>query len=194
MSLIGQWPDPIATESFTVAFLLHRVEENSQIGLTPLQVNKLAYIFHGWTLGIKDLPLFNNTTQQIQAWRYGPVVVGIYNLLKPFGRSPVTLEKIKNPPEVGDDLLAQYDDVVSEDVVGFMEENKDSTDHLNWLYDVYKGLGGSQLIDMTHEVGSPWDQCRARGLKKFGLFSGQNHIPDKVIRLYYRDFAKKYLN
>ncbi len=194
MSLNSRWYDPIATESFTVAFLLHKVEENNQIGLTPLQINKLAYILHGWTLGIKDLPLFNNTARQIQAWRYGPVVVGIYNLLKPFGRSPVTLEKIKNPPDIGDDLLVLYDDVVSQDVIGFMEENEDSTDHLNWLYDVYRGFGGGQLIDMTHEIDGPWDRCRARGLKSFGLFSGQNHIPDDVIRLYYKDFAKKHLS
>ena len=194
MSLNGEWRDPVATESFTVAFLLHKVQENNQIGLTPLQVNKLAYILHGWTLGIKDLPLFNNTKRQIQAWRYGPVVVGIYHLLKPFGNSPVTLEKIKNPPESSDDLLTQYDKVFSEDVIGLMKENEESTDHLGWLYDVYRGLGGGQLIDITHEVNSPWDQCRARGLKKFGLFGGQNHIPDEVIRLYYKDFAKKYLS
>ena len=137
MSLNGKWRDPIATESFTVAYLLHKAEVYNQIGITPLQVNKLAYILHGWTLGIKDLPLFNNTTRQIQAWRYGPVVVGIYHLLKPFGNSPVTLEKIKNPPEVNDDLLIRYDDVFSEDVIGFMEESKESTDHLDSICDIY---------------------------------------------------------
>ncbi len=192
MSLNGQWPDPIASESFTLAYLLRKSKEYNDIGITPLQANKLAYILHGWTLGIKDFPLFNNITSQIQAWRYGPVVVGIYHLLKPFGSSPVTIEKIENPPGISDgQLLRQYRNVVSEDVAGFMEENKESTDHLDELYDIYIEFDGNQLINMTHEVGTPWYQCRARGFEKLGLF-GQKHIPDSVIRLYYRNFAKKY--
>ena len=37
--------------------------------LTPLQVQKLTYLCHGWTLGLYSQPL---SRQQVEAWRWGP--------------------------------------------------------------------------------------------------------------------------
>ena len=37
---------------------------------------KLVYIAHGWTLALIDRPLVSD---QIEAWRYGPVIPGIYH-------------------------------------------------------------------------------------------------------------------
>jgi len=37
--------------------------------LTPMQVLKLAYIAHGWQLGLHGRPLIN---EPVEAWKYGP--------------------------------------------------------------------------------------------------------------------------
>ncbi len=183
---------PIASEAFTISFLLQRAIKNDSQGLTPLQVNKLAYILHGWTLGLLDRPLFDNSPKQVQAWRYGPVVVGIYYTLKPFGNNLVTLDKIKTRYQFNKDDPSRYDEVLSVNVDAFMQENKKTTRHLEWIYEIYAGFGGGALIDLTHEPGGPWDQCRARGLETLG-FHGENHIPDSVIGPYYKNFINSHL-
>jgi len=37
--------------------------------ITPMQLIKLVYIAHGWTLGLYDQPLIG---EQVEAWTYGP--------------------------------------------------------------------------------------------------------------------------
>ncbi|MCY4000360.1 MAG: DUF4065 domain-containing protein, partial [Bacteroidetes bacterium] len=62
------------------------IASHSGRNLTPMQLIKLSYIAHGWTLGISGEPLFNDT---VEAWRYGPVVPDIYHTYKEFGHSPI---------------------------------------------------------------------------------------------------------
>ena len=67
-----------------IAYLLKKAAEDKK-KLTPLQINKLIYLCHGWMLGILKKPLIENGVDQIQAWRYGPVVTEAYNMLKIWG-------------------------------------------------------------------------------------------------------------
>lgn len=194
MSGVSFGPDPIATEGIVVKFLLTRSANEQGLGFTPLKINKLAYICHGWTLAGLDHPLFNNTFGQIEAWKYGPVVVRIYDLLKPFGRSPVTLDKLANASKNGanrDLAHSDYESVIEANVDGVMNHNERLRKTLNWVFDVYSGFSGGELINMTHKRGTPWDQCRARGLGRLGLSSRGSHIPDQVIRSYYIDLGKR---
>ena len=187
-------PDPITTEPFVVAFLLNKAQTERPRGFTPLQINKLAYICHGWTLAGLDRPLFNNSYKQIQAWKYGPVVVGIYEMLKKFGRSSVTLNKLKesNIPNRGlSTYNNNFDSVIKQDVTDVLTQRPELSQALHWVFDVYAEYTGGELINMTHEPGSPWDQCRARGIERLFLASGGSHVPDNVIRSYYRDLGNR---
>ena len=185
---------PLATETITVAFLLRKAAENGPGSLTPLQINKLAFILHGWTLGLLDRPLFDNRSRQIQAWLYGPVVVGIYHLLKPFGNAQVSVDRVKVRWESSNDHRQSYGDVLSETATRFMQVNQESANHLDWVYEIYSDFGGGQLMNLTSETGGPWDQCRPRGLERFGLGQTQKHIPDTVIGPYFKDFVTKLLS
>ena len=49
--------------------------------LTPLHVNKLAYIAHGFTLAIYHTKLVN---EDVEAWQYGPVFPQLYYALRRF--------------------------------------------------------------------------------------------------------------
>jgi len=185
-------PDPYATEPFVVAFLLHRAQHKKAVGFTPLQINKLAYISHGWSLSGLDRPLFNNSNQQIQAWKYGPVVVGIYHMLKKFGRSHITLDNLKQPnnstKRSGHHNSALIP-IIEQDVDDVLMQYPELKKALDWVFNVYMDYTGSELINMTHRPGSPWDQCRSRGIENLFLTSGGKHVPDNIIRLYYKDLG-----
>ncbi|MCY4170268.1 MAG: DUF4065 domain-containing protein [Bacteroidetes bacterium] len=111
--------------------------------MTPLQVNKLAFILHGWTLGLLDRPLIDYSPKRIQAWRFGPVVVGIYHTLKHFGNNLVTIDHIKTRYQFGKDDTSKYEDVISVDIEEFMQKDTESTSHLDWVYNVYSDLDGA---------------------------------------------------
>ncbi len=44
-------------------------KENKEI--TPLKIQKLVYIAHGWFLAVTDKPLVDD--EFVEAWQYGPV-------------------------------------------------------------------------------------------------------------------------
>ena len=60
------------------------IEKSIEAGscLTPLEIIKLVYFCHGWMLGLYRRPLIK---QNVQAWRYGPVVADVYHCLKQHG-------------------------------------------------------------------------------------------------------------
>jgi uncharacterized phage-associated protein len=55
--------------------------------LTPLQLIKLVYIAHGWSLHyFPETPLLIEIPQ---AWQYGPVVPSLYSAVRRYGSSPI---------------------------------------------------------------------------------------------------------
>lgn len=98
--------------------------------LTALQLMKLVYIAHGFTLGIFARPLLED---DVEAWQYGPVMRRIYKQL-PGGQQPVGhLVGIES---------AQLD-----------AEEKQIVDD---VYRLYGNLSGLYLSNLTHANGSPW--------------------------------------
>ena len=49
------------------------------------------YYTQGWCLALADQPLFN---EQIEAWKWGPVIRSIYHQFKEFGNSPITKKAV----------------------------------------------------------------------------------------------------
>ncbi|MCY4223200.1 MAG: DUF4065 domain-containing protein [Bacteroidetes bacterium] len=108
------------------------IASHSGRNLTPMQLIKLSYIAHGWTLGISGEPLFNDT---VEAWRYGPVVPDIYHRYKEFGHSPI-VGRLKDLR----DSFTPYSFAIMERVV-----------------EVYGKYDGLYLSALTHKRDSPWD-------------------------------------
>lgn len=104
--------------------------------LTPMQLQKLVYFAHGWNLAITDGPLLN---EQVEAWRYGPVIPSLYHEFKRFGAGSITLG-----PE---DVEHAYQ--------GLDGHTRSLVDR---IWDVYGNYDGAQLSAMTHRDGTPWDQ------------------------------------
>ena len=59
---------------------------NSDRKLTPMEVNKLVYISHGWMLALHDESLIS---EKIEAWKHGPVIPSLYHKFKMYGAEPI---------------------------------------------------------------------------------------------------------
>lgn len=103
--------------------------------ITPMQLIKLAYIAHGWSLGLFGKPLLKDS---IEAWKYGPVIPVIYHKVKKFRDKPVKLSG--QAPRFDDD----HEQLISE------------------IYKVYKKWDGISLSHLTHLEGTPWHTVWSR--------------------------------
>ena len=143
-----------------VYFLRKAREERKE--LTPMQVQKLVYLAHGWHLAIEGEPLLD---EQVEAWQYGPVIPSLYHEFKYCGARP-----IKHIPE------SQF----------FPEGNLKPI--LDRVWEVYGDFSGSQLSTMTHKQGSPWHQVVREEYKGKNVPIGTD-IPRATIEEHFRQFA-----
>ena len=167
-----------------VAYLLEKAAEEAR-GLTPLQVNKLVYICHGWTLGILGLPLIDNSSDQIQAWKYGPVVQKVYTLLKRFGRHEVSYQdffELVGDFGIGTEVAKN---IISDKLNRLVPKEGKVDIVLKAVWESYKNLTGGQLIGITHAKNTPWSKHVKKSI--FGGVSHGVHIPDRTIKEYYRN-------
>ena len=105
-----------------------------QGGLTPMQLLKLVFLAHGWTLGLYRRALIGDL---IEAWKYGPVIPALYHDVKHF-RSAVITSLLKTAPR------EKLDEV--------------ECDIVRQVYQIYGHLTGPQLSTGTHEPDLPWDE------------------------------------
>ncbi len=98
---------------------------------------KLAYISHGWMLGLRDDVLLY---EPVEAWRYGPVVPSIYHRYKAFGGQPIDL----TPVDRSSALDSRQRSVI------------DAVD------DVYRDCSALELSSLTHRQGTPWHKTVSR--------------------------------
>lgn len=115
------------------------IELAEQVGkkLTPMQLIKLSYIAHGFSLAIFRRPLL---AESVEAWRYGPVIPSLYRRLKKYGSNDVSGPITQMFSSFSGDGLEQDDASLIEAV-----------------YKKYGSLNGIQLSHLTHRKGTPWD-------------------------------------
>lgn len=139
------------------------------VKLTPLQVIKLAYFSHGYTLALTDRPLI---TEKVEAWRFGPVFPSIYKSLKRYGGSV-----IPNMCYCGTSLMDQGSvnkrrEFLNDIIDG---ESREIIDH---VVSTYGNLSGHEMTALTHKPNTPWRQYY-----KEGVFHIK--IPNSVIKQHY---------
>jgi len=117
----------------TVADAILKLAKSKGKTLTPMQLVKLVYIAHGWSLGLRGRGLIRN---RIEAWQYGPVIPDLYHATKSYGRQPIPLDAIDEAVEAP----------LSPDDQRFVEQ----------VFDKYGHLDGISLSWLTHKAGTPW--------------------------------------
>lgn len=122
--------------SLTIAnyFLYLANRDNKPVSAMKLQ--KLVYYAHGWHLALTGKPLIN---EQVEAWRFGPVIPNIYHEFKHFGNSHIT--EFAREPNSGEAPFPQ---------------DESTKQFLDKIWKMYGNLTAIQLSNTTHEPGTPW--------------------------------------
>ena len=139
-------------------------------GITPLKIQKLVYIAHGWHMAFHghENPLIDD--EYAEAWQYGPVFASLYHEFKHRGRLPII------------DLATELDDDLNETKPGIPKSDKETRNLMDRIWEVYGDYSGFQLSEMCHRPGSPWDEAReaSNGRKNA-------HIDDEIIERHYKE-------
>jgi uncharacterized phage-associated protein len=67
--------------------------------IDPMKLQKLLYYCQGYSLGTTGRALFED---EIEAWKYGPVVRSVYKEYQRYRGSWIPLNLVASPPEMGD--------------------------------------------------------------------------------------------
>lgn len=130
------------------------------VRLTPMQLIKLVYLAHGWMLGLYGRPLIKD---EIQAWKFGPVIPDLYKQLRKYRAEPVT------------GRLA---------VPHFRPFDDEEEDIIQQTFEVYGRKSAAYLSSLTHRPGSPWDKVWQPDLWAV-------RIPDPLIYEYFSKQADR---
>lgn len=124
----------MAYDARSVANELLKMAKARGLALTNMQLQKLTYIAHGYSLGILHRPLVK---QPVEAWRWGPVIKDLYHALQRYGAGivtePIAIINMDSITETDRRLLAT-------------------------VLDAYSRFTGPQLSTMTHKKGTPWEE------------------------------------
>ena len=145
---------------------------NSSGNFTPLQINKLVFFSHGWMLGIHGRSLIK---EDVEAWKYGPVIPAIYHTFKRYGSESVKPDEYFSMSDGNLDCV--------KDALNKMFDEKDK-DIMDQVIDLYGPLSGARMIAITHADGSPWSTCYDSSLSYI-------KIPNGTIESYYKGELKK---
>ena len=154
--------------AISVACRILEMAKQRKDTVTPMQLLKLVYLCHGWMLGIYGRHLISD---EIEAWKYGPVIPSLYQAVRHFKSQPVEGlncdEGLKR---------AEFDET---------EENV-----IRQVYDKYGKKSGVALSSLTHIAGSPWD-ITVNKLDGMGGAISNNLIEEYYAR-HYQDSVEKH--
>ena len=146
------------------------------VKLDQLKLIKISYIAYGWVLAVLDEKLFS---EEIEAWKYGPVIPSLYHEFKKFGYDTIKGKSVRM------DVTDDFEVHVSVPEIPTSDERTRGI--LDIVWDVYKNYTGTALIRKTHQADSPWT----------AVYEPNVHdivIPDDLIKPHFEMKIRQYLN
>lgn len=146
-----------------------------------MQLLKLVYITHGWHMAAVGNLLF---TEEIQAWKYGPVVPSLFHEFKRYGSGRIDI------PAYAPIALANstdFADLEFEIEAPFLpEEDRETSKLIDWVWGAYGHLDGWKLSELTHKSGTPW-YVTVEKMKRenSGEWVSNLVIPNDLIKAHY---------
>lgn len=131
-----------------------------------MKLQKLVYYSYGWYSSLHEAkaPLF---FEDIQAWKFGPVISTLYHHTKTWGLSPIS-KPIEGHPKISDTELLNF---------------------LATIWASYSRFSGAQLSSFTHSLDSPWTAIYERYGKKIPSSGIKMDLP--VIKKYFDELKVK---
>lgn len=102
-------------------------------GITHLKLQKLVYFAQVVSVVLNKKPLFD---EEIQAWKYGPVIESVYQVFQAAGREPIPTDENFN---------------VDADTEKFLKE----------IWKAFGKYSASELVSLSHS--KPWQKARDAG-------------------------------
>ncbi|WP_309571650.1 type II toxin-antitoxin system antitoxin SocA domain-containing protein [Deinococcus sp.] len=128
--------------------------------LTQMQMHKLVFIAHGFTLALLGRPLMYNT---VHAWKNGPVVRKLWQHWGERGTKPIDTNL---PVAAGEPDLDADPEVL---------------EVIRSVWNAYGSMDGVELSRLSHTRGSPWAQVYGQP---------GDLIPNEITREYYTGLAR----
>lgn len=150
---------------------LQRARDDGRV-LTNMQLQKLPYIAHGWSLVSLPEPLVRELPQ---TWPYGPVYPPLYRDLKRYGAGAVS-ELIRS------NNASPFPDERGEIVREEMTPNEQAL--IDQIWRTYGRLDGHALSRITHMPDTPWTLVT----RQYGAFHA---IDNETISAHYRDLRER---
>ena len=144
--------------------------------IAPMKMQKLVYIAHGWGLGFLGQPLIK---EDVEAWKYGPVISNLYHEFKQYGSSSIT-RKATNVSLDSKTLK------IVEETPNILPEDKDSNSLLLKVWEIYGKYSGPQLSNITHLPNTPWDLTFNSSCERI--------IPRQTIEQHYKSLIEQRAN
>lgn len=163
---MADWSPAIANE------FIRRASAEGKL-LTQMQLQKLVYIAHGWSLAINGIPLTHDAPE---AWEYGPVYKELRKALRHYGRAGVEREIRNDEYDIG----TFADDP---EAAACATLTADETAVIDRVYRDYGKFHAFQLSALTHRDGTPWTAIYRDGAGRF------DDIPDNMIREHFVGLA-----
>ena len=159
--------------SINVANEFIRLASECGRSFTPMQLQKLVYIAHGWRLALTGEAL---TTDDLQAWDFGPVYPALYDELRQYGRAPV-------------DKQIETLETMFSWLEGKISRNSDLTETdkqiIQQVFKVYGEFPAFKLSALTHEADTPWSQAYVQNANR--------PIPNPSIEQHFKQLASSRL-
>ena len=137
--------------------------ERQDRDLTIMQLLKLVYISHGWSLALLGAPLVN---EEPEAWQHGPVFSSVYRAFRRYGSEPITAKATNGFGQLVEAALSDKQLDVIKSVVS-----------------TYGRMHAFTLSNITHQAGTPWSDIYRPGMSET--------IPDHVIADHYKKLARE---
>lgn len=147
--------------------------------ISPLKLQKLVYISHGWYMALSSAELLVDD-EFAEAWEHGPVFPSLYHEFKEFGFRAIT----RKAEDFAEDFAPFHDWETTTPEIPTREERTHSLLEKIWI--VYGKFSGGQLSSLTHAEGTPWHQIRT-------AYPGMRNIqiPNELIRKHYEEKASQ---
>lgn len=130
--------------------------------LSTMQLQKLTYFSQGWVLALTGKHLF---PEEFSTWKNGPVAYELH--MKHKGKFQVDKWAAGDPTALTPEETHIVDQVV----------------------EIYGGLSGDEMSDLTHAPGTPWFETRQKSGKKDGE-PGYERIPEQLIGDHFRSLQQ----
>ena len=140
-----------------------RLAQEDGVPLTQMQLQKLVYLAHGYSLAIEGEPLVEDN---VEAWDYGTVFRPLWDALRQYGGAPV-----RRPIRWGSGKEVNVRLTPSERAI------------VEKVWATYGRYPAFKLSALTHDPDGPWKRHYIRGENRV--------IPNDSIRAYFLGLIRR---